>query len=134
MLIHILGYTLINTHMLAENLYIHIQACTTVICYMPCILKKQYDTHISFLLLLHFNTRLQFTLYFSVALRCTRNNEGTNTDTHKRALNGLLVGEIRDNKGSHKLSKNTRIRRNEEKRSRGARRAEEAETGSHRVM
>lgn len=69
-----------------------------------------------------------------MAWRCTRNNDGTNTGTHKRALNGLLVGEIRDNKGSHKLSKNTRIRRNEEKRSGGARRAEEAETGSHRVM
>lgn len=80
------------------------------------------------------NTWLQFAVYFSVSPRYGRNNDNANTEIHKRELNGLLVGGIRDNKGSHKWSQDKRIRRDEEKRSGGARRAEEAETGSHRVM
>lgn len=106
-----------------------------VICNMPCILKKQCKI-LCFLSLLSFNNLITVYIVFQcgVAPRCTRNNDDANTDTHKHALNGLLVGGIRDNKGSRKWSKNTRIRRNEEKRSGGARRAEEAETGSHRVM
>lgn len=58
----------------------------------------------------------------------------TQTGTNKHELNGLLVGGIKDNKRSHKWSKYKRIRSGEEKRSGGARRAEEAETDSHRVM
>lgn len=58
----------------------------------------------------------------------------TQTETNKHELNGLLVGGIKDNKRSHKWSKYKRIRSGEEKRSGGARRAEEAETDFHRVM
>lgn len=71
---------------------------------------------------------------FSMVLGYTRNNDSPNIETHKHELNGLLVGGIRDNKGSHKWSKSKWIRGDEGKRSGGARRAEEAETGSHRVM
>lgn len=46
--------------------------------------------------------------------RCTGNNDNTNIETHEHGLSGLLVGGIRDNKGSRKWSKNKRIRRDEE--------------------
>ncbi len=92
-------------------------------------LEKKSSYHSSVL-----NTWLQFAVYFSMLPRYTKNNDNTNIETHKRELNGLLVGGIRDNKGSHKWSKNKRIRRHEGKKNGGARRAEEAEAGSHRVV
>lgn len=55
-------------------------------------------------------------------------------ETHNHELNGLHVGGIKDNRKSHKWSKYTRMRRDEEKRSWGARRAEEAESDSHREI
>lgn len=56
------------------------------------------------------------------------------TETNSRELNGFHVGGIRDNRKSHKWSKYKRMRRDEEKRSWGARRAEEAESDSHREI
>lgn len=50
-----------------------------------------------------------------MAPTCTRNNHNAQIETHKHELNGLLVGGIRHNKGSHKLGKSKQIRSDAEK-------------------
>lgn len=69
------------------------------------------------------NTWLRFAVYFRVPPRYPSSNDNASIEIHKHELNGLLVGGIRDNKGSHKWSKNKRIRGDEGNRSGGARRA-----------
>lgn len=121
------------------GLQIHIgRKCKYLFIFSECLLLDSFSKSAVFVVVSYlssvWNTWLQFAMYINVACNYSWDNGNTSIESHEGELNGLLVGGIRDNKGSHKWSRNNRIRRGGEKRSGGARRAEEVETSSQRVM